>query len=817
MKIRLLALFALPGSVFLLSVLLTNSEPAVAQGPQASNTPRPVSNQKATLTPNKPQPTNLRRSPFSANSIINGDFESLNTGFSSDYVYSQGSILNQGTYDIVSDPFNDHYAATSFKDHTYGDGSGLMLAANGSSTIGYPILWSETIAVTANTNYDFSAWVASWYPLSPAHLQFLFNSSSVGIFDAPPTSGLWTQFAVTWNSGSTTSATIQIVDLNNESSGNDFALDDLVLTQKLPTYSLSGRVTDDNGNPVSGASVFSSIGTSALTDASGNYTIYNLIMGTYSITPTLTGYRFAPVTRTNISLPPDATGKNFKARPAVPTAFLDLPFVYTPLNFASAALGNERISGLGRVNSWFDHQYPTYSDAPNSSSPGLLRYDGSFFPTDDIQGLSYYNGHNGIDFSKRNPSDPYDEVIYAAAPGTVIAAIYSNTGYGNQVWIDHHNGYATLYGHLKSISVTDQTIISVPGLTPLGIMGHTGNVKGGGDGTHLHFGVYYDNNGDGSWTDFSEAVDPYAFSGNDPWVASNGPKSFYLWKSSLQTNNPIGSSGATLTSPSGVKRASIPSGALNTTLTVLFGDASPVAAPTALLRSTGLSFLMQVQEWLTGSFRPTKLRPYARAAVGSFSLPVILTVTYGMTETRHLDASQLSIYRWDDAGSDWVTLPTTVDTNLMQASAPTSSPGNFDLQGPLLCPADNQEPDDVYYSSKQISINGAKVSRLFDTAQDEDWFNFLAVAGTKYLLQTSNLSSAVDTVIQVYDSDGISVLASDDNGGGGKASRLLWQAPSSGSYFIRVQQANGSAFGCNATYQISVIPPNPLYLPLILR
>jgi hypothetical protein len=158
--------------------------------------------------------------------LINGDFESGNTGFSSGYTFTTGNITAGATYDVVSNPNNSHASAASFGDHT--SGSGLMMAANGATSLGL-VVWSQTVPVTANTDHEFSAWVASWYFASPAQLELRINGTSVGTFTAPPTSGTWQQFNTTWNSGASTSAVIEIIDLNTADSGNDFALDDLVL------------------------------------------------------------------------------------------------------------------------------------------------------------------------------------------------------------------------------------------------------------------------------------------------------------------------------------------------------------------------------------------------------------------------------------------------------------------------------------------------------------------------------------------------------------------------------------------------------------
>ena len=80
-----------------------------------------------------------------------------------------------------------------------------------------------------------------------------------------------------------------------------------------------------------------------------------------------------------------------------------------------------------------------------------------------------------------------------------------------------------------------------------------------------------------------------------------------------------------------------------------------------------------------------------------------------------------------------------------------------------------------------------------------------------------NLASGVDTYIELYDIDGVTLLASDNDFGDGLASKLTWEAPESGTYYIRVSQSPGSAYGCSASYDISVEGENLIYLPMTIR
>jgi hypothetical protein len=75
-------------------------------------------------------------------------------------------------------------------------------------------------------------------------------------------------------------------------------------------FTVAGRITGPGTNPVAGVLVSIAPGSSATTDAGGYYTITNVLSGTYTLTPALSGYTFSPITRT-VSVPPDATAQDF--------------------------------------------------------------------------------------------------------------------------------------------------------------------------------------------------------------------------------------------------------------------------------------------------------------------------------------------------------------------------------------------------------------------------------------------------------------------------------------------------------------------------
>ena len=170
-----------------------------------------------------------------SNLLVNGDFEGGNAGFTTQYTYSHGDIGPAASYDIVDNPAHSRphdINPVSYGDHT--TGSGLMMAVNGATTPNM-LVWGETVAVEANSTFQFSAYISSWFAGAPAQLDVLFNGTSVGTMTAPSATGVWVPFSVSWNFGSATSAAIEIRNLSTADVGDDFALDDISLNPPTTT------------------------------------------------------------------------------------------------------------------------------------------------------------------------------------------------------------------------------------------------------------------------------------------------------------------------------------------------------------------------------------------------------------------------------------------------------------------------------------------------------------------------------------------------------------------------------------------------------
>ncbi len=489
---------------------------------------------------------------------------------------------------------------------------------------------------------------------------------------------------------------------------------------------------------------------------------------------------------------------------------LDLPIDYDGTEETFQTLIKDTWDG-GIVDSWFDHYRPNYStnedyagmrlfDCGTHDDPEDFRNEGKGI---DCYGKPCYDNHNGIDFW---PGDTHD--VYAAAPGEVkyVCSTWPNCyifekGYGNAVLIDHGNGWATFYGHLASVEGRIREGVSVT-REKIGVMGKTGNANG----IHLHFGVYHDVGEEPGWEEnvggYTEAVDPFGWNldgacGSEPDPAEVA--STYLWKYDIAYRLSMGPEGGTARTPGRAWNLTVPPDALASTVTLNMWDGPAVAGPVAQQHQVGSSLRLRILDETAGShLRREALHPNA-----DFALPVTVAASYTSEATVHLDTHELTIYHWDEASGTWQPLDTIVDSAEQQAAAQTTQTGSFELQAPLLCPEDTVEPDDLRSHASLLQADGIPVSHRFDVAQDEDWFWLWGSAGDDFAVRTSNLAPGVDTLLEVYDVDGLTLLASDDDSGGGASSLLTWGPEEDGTYFLRVRGAPGSAIGCNATYELA--------------
>lgn len=140
-------------------------------------------------------------------------------------------------------------------------------------------------------------------------------------------------------------------------------------------------------------------------------------------------------------------------------------------NFLQQQQGSSTGTGTLSPGGWM---WPVpYSNSYISSPYG--------YRTDPISGA--YKFHSGIDITM---AGAMGKNLIAVKSGTVIRTVYSNSGYGNYVMIDHGGGYVSLYAHCKSLNVSNGQRVSQGQV--IAYIGSTGYSTG----AHVHFEIRKD-------------------------------------------------------------------------------------------------------------------------------------------------------------------------------------------------------------------------------------------------------------------------------------------------------------------------------------
>lgn len=210
-----------------------------------------------------------------ANLIINGSFESGNTGFSSDYTYLASNSVppstEEGQYKIVQNLNQAHAGWAAFGSLSAQSGSNYMVA-NGSPNAALSP-WMQTISVNSSAittsgpgapvYYRFQAYLASVYPAGTfPELAFEMSLNNSGTWQELTTSAPLPSaynWYLTYRDGYFTSlpSTISFRLRNNvtDSFGNDMAIDNIYfgLSTGAPGYG-PGNPIDSIGAITGGTS-----------------------------------------------------------------------------------------------------------------------------------------------------------------------------------------------------------------------------------------------------------------------------------------------------------------------------------------------------------------------------------------------------------------------------------------------------------------------------------------------------------------------------------------------------------------------------------
>ena len=142
-----------------------------------------------------------------------------------------------------------------------------------------------------------------------------------------------------------------------------------------------------------------------------------------------------------------------------------------------------------------------------------------------------------------------------------------------------------------------------------------------------------------------------------------------------------------------------------------------------------------------------------------------------------------------------------------------------DIDSPICSGIDAYEPDDRAQQAQPIAVGGAAQAHTFHVSDDRDWVRFEAQAGQAYQITVQAVGAVSDPLVWLYDSDGATPLAYDDDGGGDTSAQVVWRAQHSSELYVELQDITGARGGGTA-YSVRVdktVVTYTVYLPATYR
>ncbi len=148
------------------------------------------------------------------------------------------------------------------------------------------------------------------------------------------------------------------------------------------------------------------------------------------------------------------------------------PVSGAPPRVRTAAPAQAPAPAVGFPGQYASNYYPAQSYSCSGRNPGFV------WPEGGIITSNFTGSHNGIDIAAASNTP-----LVAVQAGWVVYAGWTASGLGYAVYVDHGNGFVTVYGHMWSVAVRVGQRVSRGQY--LGPEGSTGNSTG----PHIHFMV----------------------------------------------------------------------------------------------------------------------------------------------------------------------------------------------------------------------------------------------------------------------------------------------------------------------------------------
>jgi len=166
-----------------------------------------------------------------------------------------------------------------------------------------------------------------------------------------------------------------------------------------------------------------------------------------------------------------------------------------------------------------------------------------------------------------------------------------------------------------------------------------------------------------------------------------------------------------------------------------------------------------------------------------------------------------------DRAGNQETFPSSAEstTEIPAASTFCSSPDQWDKSGNDNSPAaatliELTEPAGIHNFCNPLSSD-----RLFD----EDWVRFEATNGEKYLIESTPLTEMTGTILELYASDGTTLITASQSQSFGEKSRIIWTSDRQGQVYLRARHLDGAIAGNIVSYKLKVNRFLPIFLPFI--
>ena len=606
-------------------------------------------------------------------------------------------------------------------------------------------------------------------------------------------------------------------------------------------YTVSGRIIDGSGNALVGATI--SDGTrNSMTDSNGNYTISDLPVGNYTLTPSMSGYTFNPTNR-SVSISRNVTGQDFVG------VNTETRLVDVSISLYSNPTSAQRVAYEDIVRYFADgvfeesngaHKLRTVTIYPNQGLMGRanIEWIANCWPNAHPSGY----GVTGLRVEMCDSFSGVNFLVDHEAGGYVLAHEWGHYFYG--LYDEYRNG-STCQASWPSLPCERDTPVQNS------IMNSQWNARGG-NYSWLNFSASLNNTRNtaqhrvyqtSGWETLSRspALDPrngvltnYPTRLYYPELANVAPQlgqspridlvANHTARSAIQIVWANSSAPLAMSQPMIVANVSALDGVQVRypeplrVLTVLQRD-HPIAGAVAegeIIASDGSSQII--------ALRDDGIAPDTRANDGLYTAIPLYKQDGSHTIRVHFTNNAGMAYEVSDSGALAPPLPGTMP------QLPTSSPitDTFDITSELSIQVTNMQADDHGDTSSTASTlvpNSLAMAGQIDRAGDRDVFRITATNTDTLAVRVTDLAWGMQPQVRLLAADGMTELAKVDFSTLGSANYLLLTRTVAAGEMIYVEITHQNSAATQGFYRVSagalltseVSSMNSVYLPMIVR